>query len=196
MSDWKAPTRAQVTAADKMVDAIVRLLRNERGVHAETAIAAAARLGGTFLFRSFRFPPKDIQPGAPVFSDLANEQGPALVQTFAYGLAAEGLDPQALQTATLEVPERNQPLLGVVATQEKLEAELRAIAAAQRLAEPEAAHACALAAARLVKMTVQVLDPRVAFAVAAYGFVEGSKTMPAPLAAAASVAKKPWYRFR
>jgi hypothetical protein len=194
MSDWKAPARAQITAASKTVEAIVRLLKNDRGVHAETAIAAAARLAGTFLFRSFKLPTAGIEPGSPVLSEQANEQGPALVQTFAYGLAAEGIDPQALQSASLDIPEQNQPLLTVVQTQEKLEAEVRAIVAGQGLADPEAAHACALAAARLVKMTVQVLDPRTAFAVAAYGFVEGSKTMPVPVADAPP-AKKPWYRF-
>jgi len=194
MTEWKAPAKAQVAAAAKMVEAIVRLLRNQKGVHAETAIAAAARLGGTFLFRSFGLPTAGIEPGAPVLSDRANEEGPGLMQTFAYGLAAEGLDPRALQTNDLDVPEQNRPLLTVVQTQEKLEVEVRAIAAAAKLDPSQAAHACALAAARLVKMTVQVLDPRVGFAVAAYGFVEGTKTMPMPLAVP-DAPKKPWYRF-
>jgi len=193
MTEWKAPAKAQVVAAAKMVEAIVRLLRNEKGVHAETAIAAAARLGGTFLFRSFGLPTEGIEPGAAVLSDRANEEGPALMQTFAYGLAAENLDPRALQTSDLDVPDQNRPLLSVVQTQEKLEGEMRAIAAAQKLGASQAAHACALAAARLVKMTMQVLDPRVGFAVAAYGFVEGTKTM--PVALPPDPPKKPWYRL-
>lgn len=193
MTEWKAPAKAQVVAAAKMVEAIVRLLKNEKGVHAETAIAAAARLGGTFLFRSFGLPTDGIAPGTAVFSDRANDEGPALMQTFAYGLVAESLDPRALQTNDLDVPEQNRPLLSVVETQAKLEAEVRAIARSQKLDASQAAHACALAAARLVKMTVQVLDPRTGFAVAAYGFVEGTKTMPGPLEP--DPPKKPWYRF-
>jgi hypothetical protein len=50
------------------------------------------------------------------------------------------------------------------------------------LSAEEAAHACALAAARLVKMCAEVLDARIGFALAAQGFVEGSKTMPVALA--------------
>jgi len=194
MSEWKAPTKAQAAAAAKMVEAIVRLLRNEKGVHAETAIAAAARLGGTFLFRTFGLPTAGIEPGSPVFSDQANDEGPGLMQTFAFGLVAESLDPRALQTNDLDVPQQHQPLLTVVQTQEKLEVEVRAITAARKLADREAAHACALAAASLVKLTVQVLDPRIGFAVAAYGFVEGTKTMPMPLALP-NLPKKPWYRL-
>ena len=41
-----------------------------------------------------------------------------------------------------------------------------------------------LAAARLVEMCAEVLDVRIGFALAARGFVDVSKTMPVPLAAA------------
>ncbi|APV50010.1 hypothetical protein BWI17_10135 [Betaproteobacteria bacterium GR16-43] len=193
MTDWVKPTKAQEAAARAMVEAIVPALRTEKGTHAETAIAAAARMGGTFLFRSFHLPTAGIEPGAPVFSDLANDQGPALMQTFAFGAVGEGLDPTTMNR-DMQVPDQNRPLLTVNQTQSKLEPALRAIAAKHRLTDVQAAHACALAAAKLVKMTVQVLPPHMGLTVAAYGFVEGSKTMPIALPAAAP-GKKPWYRF-
>jgi hypothetical protein len=192
MTQWTAPTKAQGAAAGKIVEAIVAALRNDKGTHAETAIAAAARMAGTFLFRSLRLAVAGAPPGTPVLSEAANEHGPLLVQTFGVGLVGEGIDPSKI-TPDLHIPDQNQPLLSVTQTQEKLEPMLRAIAAKHRLDDAQAAHACALAAATLVRMTTAVLEPRTGFAVAAYGFIEGSKTMPIALAPAA--AAKPWYRF-
>ena len=51
-TQWSVPTQAQLRAADERVNAIVASLRTERGVHSETAISAAARVAGTFLFRT------------------------------------------------------------------------------------------------------------------------------------------------
>ena len=193
MKPWKRPTRAQSAAAAKIVEVIVGTLRTEKGTHAETAIAAAARMAGTFLFRSLRLGAEGAVPGTPVLSEAANEHGPLLVQTFGVGLMGEGIDPTKIEP-DLQIPEQNQPLLSVTQTQERLETGLRAIAAKHRLDEAQAAHACALAAAKLVKMTAAVLEPRTGFAVAAYGFIEGSKTMPPPLAREAPP-RRSWYRF-
>lgn len=192
MTPWTQPTRAQRAAAGKIVEALVSALRTEKGTHAETAIAAAARMAGTFLFRSLGLGTAGVEPGSPVLSDAANEHGPLLVQTFGVGLVAEGIDPTRIEP-DLHIHEQNRPLLNVTETQEKVETTLRAIAAAHRLDDRQAAHACALAAARLVRMTAQVLEPRTGFAVAAYGFIEGTKTMPIALAPLRRA--RPWYRF-
>jgi hypothetical protein len=180
--EWTPPTAAQRAAANEIVDAIIEALRSDRGVHAETAIAAAARVGGTFLFRSFGFEAANIKPGSPVFSDAANERGPLLVQTLGNELIAAGVDKAAL-TVGPPVADAHQPHLSLVDTQTLLEARLRGIAGKHGLSQGQAAHACAIAAARLVKMCAQVLDMRIGVALAAQGFVEGSKTMPLPLAA-------------
>ena len=193
MAQWTQPTKSQVAAAGRIVEVIVRELRTEKGTHAETAIAAAARMAGTFLFRSFRLATDGIPEGAPVLSEAANEHGPLLVQTFGVGLVGEGIDPSKI-TPDLDIPEQNQPLLSVNATQAKLEGALCGIACWDGWDDVQAAHGCALAAAKLVKMTLSVLEPRTGFAVAAYGFVEGSKTMPVALAGQPP-AKRPWYRF-
>lgn len=190
---WTPPTQAQLQAAEESVNAIVELLRTERGVHAETAIAGAARVAGTFLFRSFKFPDLKAEPGSAVFSDKANEHGPLLVQTLGAGLNALNVPLQPGEL-TGDVPEENKPHLSVTATQKLLESPLRAIAAKHGLTDEQGAHACALAAARLMQKCADILNPKIGFSIAAYGFVEGSKTMPAPLQAAAS-AKRPWYKL-
>jgi len=192
MSAWVQPTKGQVAASAKIVEAIVQTLHTDKGTHAETAIGAAARMAGTFLFRSLRLPVTDALPGTPVLSEAANEHGPLLVQTFGVGLVHEGIDPTTIKP-DLHIPEQNQPQLSVVQMQEKLEPPLRAIARRYRLDDRQAAHACALAAAKLVRMTAAVLEPRTGFAVAAYGFIEGAKTMPIALPPPAP--KRPWWRF-
>jgi hypothetical protein len=68
----------QFAAAREFNTVIVDKLTNEKGVHANTAIAAAARMAGTFLFRSFNLPLQNLEPGAAILSDAANEKGPFL----------------------------------------------------------------------------------------------------------------------
>jgi hypothetical protein len=179
-AQWTPPAAAQRTAANEIVDAIIEALRADRGVHAEAAVAAAARLGGTFLFRSLGFEAANIKPGSPVFSDAANERGP--LQTLGNELIAAGVDKGAL-TVGPPIGDAHQPHLSLADTQTLIESRLFAIAGKHGLSQEQAAHACALAAARLIKMTAQVLDVPIGVALAAQGFVEGSKTMPVPLAA-------------
>src|SRR5215813_11778474 len=88
---WTAPTEAQWQAAKKISQLIIAALTTDRGIHAETAVASAARLGGTFLFRSFGLKTDGVKPGTPVLSDAANEYGPLLIQTFGTALGRLGL---------------------------------------------------------------------------------------------------------
>jgi hypothetical protein len=69
-------SQQQKAAAETFVRVVIDALKTDKGVHAETAVAAMARMAGTFLFRSFAFPPSDITPGQAVLSDMANDQGP------------------------------------------------------------------------------------------------------------------------
>ena len=179
---WTPPTKEQVAAANEMVTAIVGALAKDGRVHAESAVAGAARIAGTFLFRSFGFPPTTAPPGSPVLSDAANELGPLVMQTFATALGRLGV---AIENPDLSepIPDDRQPRLTVLETQSALEPELDRIARAHQLDLVAAAHASALAAAILVKRTGSVLPPRLGAALAVYGVVEGSKTMPGPLAA-------------
>ena len=72
-------------------------------------------------------------------------------------------------------------MLEFLDTQKKLEPLYATIKARLSLSPQEAAQAAAVATALLIRHCVKVLDPGVAFGIAAYGFVEGSKTAPAPL---------------
>lgn len=157
-------SQAQIDAAQAFANAAISELGTVRGVHAETAVASVARMAGTFLFRS----------------QQTNEAGPRLIQVFAGALAEIGiaLDETKLGATQLQA---NQPKLGFLETQKLLEPLYLAIRARHGLSDLEAADAGAVATAFVVHQCSTVLNPSVAFGVAVYGFIEGSRTAPAPV---------------
>lgn len=172
--------QAQLQAANEFAEATIAAVRDPRGVHAETAIAALARMAGTFLFRSFGFEIADLTPGQAVFSEQANEQGPRLLDILGSTLAALDvpLDPKKL---TGKVDPERSPRRAFLETQKLLEPRLAPIRDAHGLSLMEAAEAAAAGAALLIRHGVNVLDPHAAFNLAVYAFIEGAKTAPDPV---------------
>jgi hypothetical protein len=184
----------EAAAARQFYAVILAKLTNEKGVHAETAIASAARMAGTFLMRSFNLSWDNIEPGTPVLSDSANEQGPKLVELL--GLSLEQLqvrcDPQKLESA----PPGYAPQIDLLATQALLEPAMNQIRESQQLDYEQAARAATITTSLLMRECQQIVDPHTSFKLAAYSFVEGSKTAPQRLATiTTSEAKKPWFKL-
>jgi len=186
----------QFAAAREFYAIIVDKLTNENGVHANTAIAAAARMAGTFLLRSFNLPLQNLEPGAAVFSDAANEKGPFLIDLMSGVLQQMNvvIDPARAEAAQ---GQGDLPQLTVIETQALVETDLSRIKDNYGLNYEQAAHAAAIATAILIQKSSGVLDPHIGFSLAAYGFVEGSKTVPQriKLPASRTTAKKSWYKF-
>lgn len=194
-AQWSPPTQAQIDASQVMANAVLAGLTNERGVHAETAVSCAARLAGTFMFRSFNFPiAPNVKPGNVVLSTEANEHGPQLIQTLGAALARASITIDSSK-ASAPIPDEHQPHLSLAQTQAVMEPAMRSIAEKYGLSAQQAAHACAIATAAIIQKASGALDPTLAFGIAVYGFIEGSKTMPAPLAGTAPAASKPWFKF-
>ena len=169
---------SQLQASKGIVRAILSTLATERGVHAETAVAAAARMAGTLLFRTFGLPTRDIAPGTPILSEIANERGPVLVEVLQAALTGLGVEPGPAPTqAQLDAA---VPQLTLLETQRMLDAPIAAVIDAQQLSGEAAARACALAAASLIAQARGVLAPSTGFRIAVDGFVESCKTMPPP----------------
>lgn len=173
-------SQQQIDAAHAFAHTTMSALQTDRGVHAETAIAATARMAGTFLFRSFGFALPDLRPGQYVLSEQANEHGPRLVALLSNVLPDLGV---IVDEAKRGAPGSTvQPHLNVVETQKLLGTEFVAIRERFGLSLHQAAEAGAVAAAIVISYCAKVLEPNAAFGVAVTGFIEGTKTAPDPAA--------------
>jgi hypothetical protein len=137
-------------------------------------------MAGTYLFRSFQLHLPGVQPGQAVLSEQANIQGPSLIETAARLLARIGI-PIDASRASNAVPGNDQPTLTFLESQRLLEQAYAPIRARFSLSHEQAAHAVAAATSLLIRHCAKALDPNVAFSIAAYGFVEGTKTAPDPV---------------
>ena len=171
---------------------ILNALTIEKGVHAETAISTAARMAGTFLLRSFEFPIDNLEPGSAVFSDEANDKGPLLINLLGSVLQQIGIciDVNEVNPGST----KNMPHLTVLEAQSLAEEPLTAIKEKYKLTYEEAAQAAAVAAASFIEQCASILNPNVGFSIAAYGFVEGSKTVPRKRRAE-TARQEPWNKL-
>jgi hypothetical protein len=174
--------RRIIDLGSKFACAIVNKLFDGASVHAETAIAAASRMAGTFLVRS---------------SAAANGSGPELVGTAVGILGHLGiqLDPKCMPAVDLVA---RPPKFSVAEVQSLFEDEFQTLKRAFQVGDDDAARAAAVAAALLIRE--YAADPQAGFAIAAHGFVEGSTSceaheIRAPLPVVAQRARRPWYRL-
>jgi hypothetical protein len=179
----------QFKASSEFTQIVMSRLSTDRGIHAETAISAAARMAGTFVLRSCGLPLANLAPGTPVFSDLIDEQGQNVLRTIDEVLAEMNvvLDGDKL---VYDIPEDNSPHMELPDVQSMFDASFRTIAEKYNLTEEESAHAAAASVGVLIQKASGILDPHVGYIIATYGMIEGCKTVPFfndPAAAGSSV---------
>lgn len=174
-------TKPQLDSAQEFATASVAALKNDQGIHPGTVIAATARMAGTYLFRSFRLNLPGVQPGQAVLSEEANTHGPALIETTARLLGLIGIVLDASRAGN-PVDPKEQPTLGFLETQRRLEPAYAPIRARYGFSDEQAAYAVAAAVALLIRHCAIGLDPHPAFSIAALGVIEGLKTAPDPVA--------------
>jgi hypothetical protein len=172
--------KAQMDAAGEFANAAVSALKFQGGIHPATVVAGSARMAGTYLFRSFHLNLKDVLPGQAVLSVQAAEQETALVEIALGALRRFCIRIAPAPTERVNDPQ-NKPVLSFLETQRKLEAAYLPIQEKWKLSNQEAAQAVAAATALLIRHCAKVLEPSIAFGVAAYGFMEGTKTAPDPV---------------
>jgi hypothetical protein len=166
-------------AAGEFANATVAALKIGEGVHPPTLVAASARMAGIYLFRSFGLEVADIPPGEIVLSEEANQKAPLLIQIAAEILSRIGIK---IADSPPDTPadSTKKPALEFLDTQRKVEPAYSPIKARFALSDEQAAQAAAVATALLIRHCAKFLDPNVAFGIAAYGFIEGSKTTAEP----------------
>jgi hypothetical protein len=172
--------KAQMDAAREFANAAQATLAVEGRVHPPTMVSAAARMAGTYLFRSFDLDLPGLMPGQVVLSPGATEQSSVLIQVAAGILQRLGI--KVDDGAAQRIAESQRSVrLEFLQTQRKLEPMFEPIQARHGLVYPNAAHAAAVATALLINHCSKALDPSIAFGIAVFGFIEGSKTAPDPV---------------
>lgn len=162
-----------------------KLIVTERGVHAETIISASSRMTGTLLLRHVAPEVADLQPGSKLISETANRQGQTLMRTMFATLKQLGhndLDEDGLQGRQ---DSTDQSQLSLSETQARLDPWFVAIAKARRQSLDEVAVAGAITTAMLIHECRPVLDMHAGCAIAIYGLVEATRTVPVTVNAAA-----------
>lgn len=169
-------SQAQLNAASEF--GTTAMQRFDRGgtFSAETVIGSVARMAGSFLLRSFGLALSGIQPGSVVLSEQANQQGPRLIQVLSAVLQGIGVN---LDKSKLSGNPAGHLQESFLETQKALEMQFTGIRNKFGLSDAEAADSVVVATAVLIKNCAGSLDPHVGFALAVYGFIEGSKTAPA-----------------
>jgi hypothetical protein len=184
-------TEEQSKAAGLIVELIANTIGNNREIHPGTAIAAAARLAGSFMFRSFNLKLNNVSPGTAVLSQEANEKGPTLINVLGGTLNNFGVNPDPGKMNSASTVESN---LSFLETLERLQDQAQIIMSQNNLSQEQMAYSCAMATAFIIKECRNDLPPESGFHTAVYGFIEGSKTYP-PEYGTSSVKKKTIFKF-
>ena len=171
---------------EQLATLIVHALRNERGVHAETAIAASAVLVGECVLRAHIANLSDLPPKSALLSDDVNrtlfegDHQLTISDVFINALFAQGID-VSTQSWAETIPEEHQlimdPLAVIAHIRPQLEDVFTQAGAHEML---ERAYAAASATALLVAQTRKVLDPSIGKALALESILRGAKTVPLP----------------
>lgn len=177
----KDTTNERIDNAGREIhDMLVKGLHIEQGTHVGTLLSSAARLAGTSLFHSFNLKTDGVPAGSPVLSEIANQKGPGLFSMLRQILVRNGLQVDD-NKMNVKPPPGQEPKLGVLEVQGKFQDGYQDIARKYDLNFEQAAMAGVLTCATIIFNTSETFDPNALLGMAAYGFVEGTKTCPPPL---------------
>lgn len=147
--------------------------------HAGTALAVAARLAGTNLFRSL-YDQKDFTPGVAVLSEEVNEAWPPLMNMFAHYCKQNGLDVLTKPMVTT-FPEKDKPLMDTDQVLQEYQNSYHNVMKNHGLDYLNAAYAGIIVSSIIFEYhckRVRDIDPYVAAGIVVMGIVEGAKTAP------------------
>jgi hypothetical protein len=178
---FEIATRRQ-EAAVEVLALLDKKLDKAIGEHPETALHAAAWLAGTSLYRSFGYT-NEPAPGTIMLSEVANQEWPKLMKVFLSLIEKDGikLEPDDL---LLEFSAEQRPKKSILEIQQEFQDEYNEIMRKHGFDYAEGGKAGAVVCAMLVKaycIRRKDLDPALAAGVVEMGFIEGAKTVPAPL---------------
>lgn len=166
---------SQNKAVNDIIEMIVAVIgKGSREVDTTEAISSAARLAGSFMFRSFEFDIDDVKPGTAMLSNEANTMGPALVN----------ITLAVLQHYDIEIDQNS------ISAQNQTTAESDFVDVISRVQGPaleimkkndlnyeQLAQSAAVATAFIIQQSSNI-KPEDGFGIAVYHYIEGTKTCP------------------
>ena len=186
-------TPQQDAATGQLVDLIAAKIGNNRAIQPETAIATCARLAGSLMLRSFNFQLSNLKEGSVILSAEANEKTQLLAQVLGGFLSKVGLTLDQSKLGGAEQQRGQPPNLNTIASLSLIQSDALKICTLNGLSMEQAAYSAAVATAFIVKECAPQIGVETGFNVAAFGFVEGCKTVPPLLQS--QQASKPWYKL-
>ncbi len=175
----------RVEAATKVMGIFDRHFRGPQGSHIGTVLSAAAWLTGTSLYRSFGYEHQP-EPGTVVLSEIANVEGPKLLNLFLFFLFQNGLRIKPDQFI-LETPDGYKPLKTITEIQAAHQDEYNQIMKKHGLNYVDGARSGIVVCSMLVTIHCvdkKDMDPRLAAGMVSMAVVEGTKTAPPALQSA------------
>jgi len=167
-------------AAKETYTLLVSKLQKVASVHVGTLVSTAARLAGASLYRSFNYKDGEIPPGTVVLSEEANQEWPKLMYMLLATLKANGVEVDETKLV-MDTPKQYAPQKGILEMQAGLQEPFNQIMRKHGLDYRQGAIVGANACAIAILKSRLLVDPHITCGLAALGFIEGSKTAPAPL---------------
>ena len=155
-------------------------IETPQGVSLETAVACAAYLAGTSLFRTFNVPSHVGPPGTPINTAIADKRGPELVTILFQVLQAEGIKIEEKDVIT-QIPPEHLPHKDLLEVQRELEDGFMDILYHHAFDKHDGARVAVICAAYFIRDGRAQLDPRITTGIAVNAFVKSTKTIPLPL---------------
>lgn len=176
---------------ERVVGFIIATLHNDRGVHAETAISAAAVMTGEYVLRSSGYDYSGLEAGSIIISDIVNQllfeaDGQLTVSdVFINALFSQGID-VSKESWPETIPDEHQVVMDPLEVVARVRAQADQLFIEAQTEPLERAYICAQASALLVAQTRRVLDPNIGKTLALEAMLRGAKCVPLPTSAAAN----------
>ena len=168
-------TQNQNKAVNDIVEMVVSVIGNgSREIDTTEAISSAARLAGSFLFRSFGLKINDTKPGTIVLSEEANTKGLQLVNITHALLHNFGIQIDNSKMSGENQKHATSNFVDVIA---KLQTPALEIMKTNDLNYEQMAQSAAIATAFIIQQSGNI-TPEEGFETAIYHYIEGTKTFP------------------
>lgn len=167
---------AYFQAARDIYQMLLYGLKDEQGVHAESAVAALSAVCGEELLRACHVDLSQFPPGGFVIVDQINDSGPRLLGYLEELLAQLGVDHGDNWSG--KVPPEYQPLKEPLQLAAILRPQMQNLLEKHKLNETQAAHAACMALAILIRDCSPVLPARISVLIAANTIMRAAKSVP------------------